>query len=219
MAKLTDEFYLIQGRVSLQIRKYCPRSSKQQTSETSSTNNHRDSLNYLTLINPSQEVQHESLEQSRSSESATNQLSNRMGSSESSSPVHNTHQEDVMNQDTGRQEPMAEDEGRDHPELTYNRSNEWRTGDSDNMGINWQEDRRSTFPHGTTGNEGDEENHFQEAEIWRDVGSREAVENWSEGPSDPPRMRLPVTYRRGNRFHPPEDDNVYSMELRELLSR
>ncbi|KZV55307.1 hypothetical protein F511_06784 [Dorcoceras hygrometricum] len=61
--------------------------------------------------------------------------------------------------------------------------------------------------------------HRLEEEAWRDDGSREAADNWSRGPSDPPRMRISVPYRRVTRFNPPDADNVYSMELRELLSR
>ncbi|CAA3010166.1 Hypothetical predicted protein [Olea europaea subsp. europaea] len=58
-------------------------------------------------------------------------------------------------------------------------------------------------------------------QVWRDDGSRsrEAIDNWSEGPPDVPRRRDSLPYRRGTRFHPPDDDNVSSMELRELLSR
>lgn len=167
-----------------------------------------------------QEVQHESPEQSqsRSSENTPNQLSTRMGNPENTSSLQGVVQQDLASQGTDRQETMAEVEGIVRPE--YNRSNEWRAGITDNMDINWQEDSGTNFPLGAGGNEGVEENQFEGAsEIWREVGSREAVENWSEGPSDPPRMRRPVTYRRLNRFHPPEDDNVYSMELRELLSR
>lgn len=59
----------------------------------------------------------------------------------------------------------------------------------------------------------------QSHNVWPDDGPREAVDTWSEGPTDPPRMRRSVPSRRVTRFHPPDDDNVYSMELRELLSR
>ncbi|KAJ0908392.1 putative transcription factor C2H2 family [Helianthus annuus] len=56
-------------------------------------------------------------------------------------------------------------------------------------------------------------------EVWHDDVSQEAIENWPEGPSDPPRMLHLGAAGRVNTFHPPDDDNIYSLELRELLSR
>ncbi|KAG5098521.1 hypothetical protein JHK82_048375 [Glycine max] len=53
-------------------------------------------------------------------------------------------------------------------------------------------------------------------EVWQeDGGFQEAVENWLGGPSD--HESAPVGRIRG--FYFPEDDNVYSVELRELLNR
>jgi hypothetical protein len=54
------------------------------------------------------------------------------------------------------------------------------------------------------------------SEAWQEDGSfQEAVEIWLGGPSD--NGAAPVGRIHG--FYFPEDDNVYSVELRELLNR
>ncbi|RWW72804.1 hypothetical protein BHE74_00019366 [Ensete ventricosum] len=57
-------------------------------------------------------------------------------------------------------------------------------------------------------------------EEWHEDEPPDAAETWQdELQSDPPIDRRSSPIRRGNRFIPPDDENVYSMELRELLSR
>ncbi|KAK6929134.1 LOW QUALITY PROTEIN: hypothetical protein RJ641_005339 [Dillenia turbinata] len=127
--------------------------------------------------------------------------------------------QETANQGRDWQEEVAEDDRVNWQPTTYDDFNRWRNGTAEDLDTNWQEN---------TGNDGHEEASRNEAvdrqtqevhEVWPEDGSREAVENWSEAPSDPPRVRRSVPFRRLNRFHPPDDDNVYSMELRELLSR
>ncbi|XP_073019920.1 LOW QUALITY PROTEIN: uncharacterized protein [Primulina eburnea] len=83
---------------------------------------------------------------------------------------------------------------------------------------NQQENPASAWPSELLVTEDGRQNRLEE-DAWRADGSREAVDNWSRGPSDPPRMRTSVPFRRITRFNPSDDDNVYSMELRELISR
>lgn len=99
-------------------------------------------------------------------------------------------------------------------------SNEWTQNPSDDTDSNWQDNAVPAWPSEAFSPENQGQNHLQEVpEAWRDAGSGDAVENWSERPTDPPGLLHSVTSRRGTRFNPPDDDNVYSMELRELLSR
>ncbi|KAL2985747.1 hypothetical protein AAZX31_12G168800 [Glycine max] len=75
------------------------------------------------------------------------------------------------------------------------------------------------WPQNILGSEDGENSRMQEQEVpevWQeDGGFQEAVEIWLGGPSD--NEVAPVGRIHG--FYFPEDDNVYSVELRELLSR
>ncbi|KAG8390554.1 hypothetical protein BUALT_Bualt01G0095500 [Buddleja alternifolia] len=143
--------------------------------------------------NASQQVQHEN------QETNVHQLPNRMGNveSESSRAVQSTNPHVAPDQGSNWQGQVTEDERANRQQSARN-----------NTLSDWPSEAVAT-----------EDGGQQAHEAWRNDGSREAVDNWSEGPSDPPRMRRSVPYRRVTRFHPPDDDNVYSMELRELLSR
>ncbi|KAJ0692392.1 putative NADP-dependent oxidoreductase domain superfamily [Helianthus annuus] len=55
-------------------------------------------------------------------------------------------------------------------------------------------------------------------EVWYDDTSQEAIENQPDRPSNPPRMLHLGAFGWVNTLHPPDDDNIYSLELRELLS-
>ncbi|PSS05053.1 E3 ubiquitin-protein like [Actinidia chinensis var. chinensis] len=162
-----------------------------------------------------QEVGHEIHQQAqpRSQESDTNWLSVPAGDSESN--ILDDNWQGTVNQGEDWREQGTEDERRNWQEF-----NEWRDGTAEDLDGNWQENPANDWPQGNPGNEGVDERHPQEThEVWHENDGREAVESWSEAPTDPLRMRRLIQVRRVNRFHPPDDDNVYSMELRELVSR
>lgn len=133
------------------------------------------------------------------------QLPNRTGTLESSTSESISWQE-ASNQGGNWQEQIAEEGGGNWRQSPFNQTRDGRAvGD---------------WPQETPRNLAGEDPHPREAQrIWHDGNTRETVGNWSEGPSGATRNRRGVPIRRFNRFHPPDDDNVYSMELRELLSR
>ncbi|KAM7526843.1 hypothetical protein LguiA_016745 [Lonicera macranthoides] len=171
-------------------------------SETPSNNNNSESRTDQAHTSPSEEVQLENLEHSNPRRTATDshQLLDRIGSLESHVAVQDVSQQASSNQEGDWQGQVIEDN-----------INDWSVGTASQV---------TEWPRETSGNVGEDGNLQGSDEVWNEEVSREASENWSEGPSsDPLRMRRPVPVRRVNRFNPPDDDNVYSMELRELLSR
>ncbi|XWS75239.1 hypothetical protein CRYUN_Cryun01aG0068500 [Craigia yunnanensis] len=198
------------------------RGQASSNSETTSSNVINDSRNELSQTNMSPDVQRENNERSqpRSLESDIGQLPNQAGDMVSNMAVESISRQENANQGGNWREPTTNDERGNWQQPTYAQFNEWREGNAEEMDTNWQESSVSEYRQEIPGNVNGEESHPQEVQrVWREDGSREAVDNWSEGPSDPPRARRAIPVRRFNRFHPPEDDNVYSMELRELLSR
>ncbi|KAE8711089.1 Retrovirus-related Pol polyprotein from transposon TNT 1-94 [Hibiscus syriacus] len=185
-------------------------------SETTSSNVIDDSRNEFPQSNAFQDAQSDENEhtQSRSSESDVtwsqtgDMLSNNIA-------VESKSWQGNSNRGGNWQEPTTNGEQASWPQPTYAQFNEWREGNAEELDTNWQEGSVSEYNEENPGNVNGEESHEQGGQrVWHDDGSREAVDNWSEGPSG---RAIPI--RRFNRFHPPEDDNVYSMELRELLRR
>lgn len=117
------------------------------------------------------------------------------------------------------QEQVTGDERRNLPQSNFAEFDQWRDNPQLNVIGDWQEIAGNAWQHTAQGNDGEEESNLPGQQIWPDNGSRAALENWSQGSSNPPRNWRSIPIRQVNRFHPPDDDNVYSMELRELLSR
>ncbi|OMO62816.1 Zinc finger, RING/FYVE/PHD-type [Corchorus olitorius] len=191
-------------------------------SETASSNVIDDSRNEHSQTNMLQDLQHGNNEhtQPRTSENDIGRLTNQTGDIVSNMAVERINWQENSNQVGNWRETTTNNERGNWQQPTYAQFNEWRRGNAEEMDSNWQESSVGEYRQENSGNVNGEESRPEEVQrVWREDGSREAVDNWSEGPSDPPRARRSVPVRRFNRFHPPEDDNVYSMELRELLSR
>ncbi|KAH9768626.1 RING-type domain-containing protein [Citrus sinensis] len=191
------------------------RGQASSSSDSTSNNNISESRNERIQTSLSQDAQNETNEilQPRSEESEIHRLPDQASGLGSNTAVG------IANQGGNWEEEISED-NRGNWQQQYSQFDESRNGDEAEMDTNWQESPVNDWPQETPGNVDREQHHPQEAQgVWRDDGSREAVQRWSEGPSGPARTRRAFPVRRFSRFHPPDDDNVYSMELRELLSR
>jgi len=191
-------------------------------SDTTPNTNINDSGNDRTQTNTHQDIQHEENDQPqpRSQESDVLRLPDQTNSSGGNNATDNMNRQETANQGEGWQEQVTNDERGNWQQSGYSHLDEWRGSNAEPMDGNWQENSVNEWSRETPGNVPGEQGRPQGAqELWREDGSSETVENWTVGSSDPPRTRRAVPMRRFNRFHPPDDENVYSMELRELLSR
>lgn len=169
----------------------------------------------------SAEIPNENSEQSeaRSQEIDVHQLPEHTGVLESDAAAEDIDWLQTPTREVDWQEEATEDERGNWQESTDVVFNGWGDSNEEEMDGNWQENVAPAWPHGTEENDDEADSHIQEAHDWQEEDPQETASNWPDSRSDPQRARRAAPSRRVNRFHPPDDDNVYSMELRELLSR
>lgn len=140
------------------------------------------------------------------------------GDAVSNAAVDSRHVQETVD-GGGWQEDFPEVEARNRQQSMIDELNRWSNSTERNRGVTGRSESSSDWRQAQRGNSGAEGHVPELHQLWREGRSRGTVNNWAEGPLDPPSIRRAIPVRRLSRFHPPDDDNVYSMELRELLSR
>uniref|UniRef100_A0A7C9ASD0 RING-type domain-containing protein n=1 Tax=Opuntia streptacantha TaxID=393608 RepID=A0A7C9ASD0_OPUST len=186
-----------------------------------SNNSDDDPRNEQAVLQTAAEVQVQNSEQvqPQSRANGVNELPDNSINASIEASADSVTREETAIQGGGWQEQVTENERRNLPQSNFAELDQWREVPGENLAGDWQGNSDNHWREMAHGNDGAEEGHIHGRQVWHVDGSRATLENWTEAPADPPRMRRGIPLRRGNRFHPPDDDNVYSMELRELVSR
>ncbi|CAN6460669.1 unnamed protein product [Victoria cruziana] len=151
-------------------------------------------------------VQNES--QSRFHESVGDQVSGHTETIEGNMPTVNSQEQNL-------QEGPSEDISRDWQESRELRVIERQNSVAEEPDGSWQNESQNQVQIDEVENRDD---RLQEHGRWNDASPQVSVDNWHEQHGNVSRMQR-TSIRRINGFQPPDDDSVYSMELRELLSR
>ncbi|CAH9055483.1 unnamed protein product [Cuscuta epithymum] len=195
------------------------RGQASSNSEPPSDRINRDSQNLQTHINPSLQIPNENLEQVQPSEDDGNtpQLHGELIESGDFSINQSPSQQSVLNQ--GREEFDSEGENRE--DLTSGESTGWTDETVEHTRMDWHVSSvTSRQPLEIEGDASGDDQVLQEGqEVWHGDGLQEAAENLTEEFPDHPSLQPSVLLSRFNRFLPPGDENIYSLELRELVSR
>ena len=126
-------------------------------------------------------------------------------------------QESLTQGDNMRQDETEDDTGFWQSSLD-GRLDRWPSEIDEGADRTW-EDNAEDLHSETVEDDDREHGHLQEEhDGWHDDESHGTMENWQDDYQDSALDTGPIP-RTENRFIPPDDDNVYSIELRELLSR
>ncbi|KAL3530487.1 hypothetical protein ACH5RR_009809 [Cinchona calisaya] len=131
--------------------------------------------------------------------------------------------EDFNWQETSAQVEEGQESALDHVELewqqlTSTEANEWADDSEEGLAGTQQENIANQWDQERPDNDFGERDHAQEPhEDWHDDGLQEAIDSWLDAPTE---LGQEVgSIGRIDTFYFSGDDNVSSMELRELLSR
>ncbi|XP_019185934.1 PREDICTED: uncharacterized protein LOC109180568 isoform X2 [Ipomoea nil] len=115
------------------------------------------------------------------------------------------------------QELVTEHEDTNLQQLSTEEFREWSEGAQEDTSGDWEESVADQWYQESQENDVEEQSHVQESHNeWHDNdGLQEEIDDWLDEHST--HNAAPV--RSVDAFYIPDDDNVYSMELRELLSR
>ncbi|CAI9768550.1 unnamed protein product [Fraxinus pennsylvanica] len=113
------------------------------------------------------------------------------------------------------QESVIEFEESDWRQVTSGAFSDWMNGSEEDVGGSWEESTANQWFQGTSNIEIVEPDQIGEShENWQGQDLQEAIDSWLDMPSGEG-SSIP----RIGSFNFPEDENIYSMELRELFTR
>ncbi|KAL0918282.1 hypothetical protein M5K25_010281 [Dendrobium thyrsiflorum] len=135
---------------------------------------------------------------------------------ESNRPLDDMEWQESVNQAEIWPDESLEHGRREWQQSTEGGLSEWHD-EAEESDSNWHENTDQDWFHRTPEDAAD--GHLPDSDDWRDNDSQATVENWLDEPSHPSRNQFDVPTSRVNRFVQSDDENVHSLELRELLSR
>ncbi|XP_020577942.1 uncharacterized protein LOC110023058 isoform X2 [Phalaenopsis equestris] len=159
---------------------------------------------------------HNQSESRTETETSENQVSD-IPQLESNRPVDDMEWQESANQAEIWPEESLEHGRREWQQSTEGDLSEWHDEAEEESDSNWHENTDQDWFNRAPEDAAD--GHIPESDDWHDNDSQVTVENWLDEPSHPSRNQFDIPISRVNRFIQSDDENVYSMELRELLSR